>query len=117
MLFKVNIPANIIAKRSLCRHEGMELNLNILTSIYYKMAGAENDYPVLAESEGIKIKTEKMVVDKLYHCIYDNKVFLFYKDEESLLHCYEVQNPEAVKEIEQNPSQINTILRKRANIN
>ncbi len=95
----------------------MELNLNILTSIYYKMAGAENDYPVLAESEGIKIKTEKMVVDKLYHCIYENKVFLFYKDEESLLHCYEVENPEAVKEIEQNPSQLNTILRKRANIN
>ena len=95
----------------------MELNLNIHPGIYYKMAGADNDYPVLAESEGIKIKTEKMVVDKLYHCIYDNKVFLFYKDEESLLHCYEVQNPEAVKEIEQNPSQINTILRKRANIN
>jgi hypothetical protein len=117
VLFKVNIPANIIAKSSLCRHEGMELNLNIHPSIYYKMAGADNDYPVLAESEGIKIKTEKMVVDKLYHCIYDNKVFLFYKDEESLLHCYEVQNPEAVKEIEQNPSQINSILQKRANIN
>ena len=41
------------------------------------MAGADNDYPVLAESEGIKIKTEKIVIDKLYHCIYDNKVFLF----------------------------------------
>ena len=95
----------------------MELNLNIYSSVYYEMAGADDDYPVLAESEGIKIKTEKMVVDKLYHCIYDNKVFLFYKDEESLLHCYEVQNPEAVKEIEQNPSQINSILQKRANIN
>ena len=54
---------------------------------------------------------------ELHHCIYDNKVFLFYKDEESLLHCYEVQNPEAVKEIEQNPSQIDSILQKRANIN
>jgi hypothetical protein len=82
VLFKVNTPANIIAKSSLSRHEGMEFNLNIYPSIYYKMAGADNDYPVLAESEGIKIKTEKMVVDKLYHCIYDNKVFLFYKDEE-----------------------------------
>jgi hypothetical protein len=94
----------------------MEVNLNIHPSIYSKMAGTDNDYPVLAENEGIKIKTEKMVVDKLYHCIYDNKVFLFYIDEESLLHCYEVQNPEAVKEIEQNPSQIDTILRKRASI-
>jgi hypothetical protein len=81
------------------------------------MASANNDYPVLAESEGIKIKTEKMVTDKLYHCIYDNKVFLFYKDEESLLHCYEVQNPEAVKEIAQNPSELDRILRKCADIN
>ncbi|HZB80456.1 MAG TPA: hypothetical protein VE264_04185 [Nitrososphaera sp.] len=81
------------------------------------MAAADNDYPVRAESEGIKIKTEKMVTDKLYHCIYDDKVFLFYKDEESLLHCYEVQNPEAVKEIAQNPSELDRILRKRANIN
>jgi hypothetical protein len=80
------------------------------------MEEAENDYPVLAESEGIKIKTEKMVIDKLYHCIYDNKVFLFYKDEESLLHCYEVENPEAVKEIAQNPSELDSILRKRASI-
>jgi hypothetical protein len=81
------------------------------------MEEADNDYPVLAESEGIKIKTEKMVIDKLYHCIYDNKVFLFYKDEESLLHCYEVENPEAVKEIAQNPSELDNILRKRASIN
>ena len=81
------------------------------------MEEADNDYPVLAESEGIKIKTEKMVIDKLYHCIYDNKVFLFYKDEESLLHCYEVENPEAVKEITQNPSELYSILRKRASIN
>jgi hypothetical protein len=81
------------------------------------MEESDNDYPVLAEGEGIKIKTEKMVIDKLYHCIYDNKVFLFYKDEESLLHCYEVENPEAVKEIAQNPSELYSILRKRASIN
>ncbi len=81
------------------------------------MAAVDDDYPVLAESEGIKIKTEKMVIDKLYYCIYDNKVFLFYKDEESLLHCYEVQNPEAVKEIAQNPSELYRILRERATIN
>jgi hypothetical protein len=81
------------------------------------MEESDNDYPVLAESEGIKIKTEKMVIDKLYHCIYDNKVFLFYKDEESLLHCYEVENPEAVKEIAQNPSELYSILRKCASIN
>jgi hypothetical protein len=81
------------------------------------MVAADNDYPILAESEGIKIKTEKMVVDRLYHCIYENKVFLFYKDEESLLHCYEIQNPEAVQEIAQNPSELDSILRKYAGTN
>jgi hypothetical protein len=81
------------------------------------MASADNDYPILAESEGIKIKTEKMVVDRLYHCIYENKVFLFYKDEESLLHCYEIQNPEAVQEIAQNPSELDSVLRKYAGTN
>jgi hypothetical protein len=80
------------------------------------VAPGDDGYPVLPEREGIKIKTDKMIVDKLYHCIYDNKVFLFYKDEESLLHCYEVENPETVKEIVQNPSQLDSILRRRANI-
>ena len=78
------------------------------------MAGADNDYPVLAESEGIKIKTEKMVVDKLYHCIYDNKVFLFYKDDQSLLHCYEIQHPDAVREIAEKPSELHSILQRYA---
>jgi hypothetical protein len=71
-----------------------------------------DDYPVVAGQEGIKLKTEKMVMDQLYHCIYDNKVFLFYKDEDGLLHCYEVENPDAVREIAANPSEIENILKK-----
>ena len=81
------------------------------------MAAIDKDYPVLAENDGIKIKTEKMVIDKLYHCIFENKVFLFYKDEESLLHCYEIQNPDVVKEISQKPSDLDNILKRHANIN
>jgi len=73
---------------------------------------AGDDYPVVAGQEGIKLKTEKMVIDQLYHCIYDNKVFLFYKDEEGLLHCYEVENLDAVREIAANPSEIEDILKK-----
>lgn len=76
---------------------------------------AGDDYPVVLGQDGIKLKTEKMTIDQLYHCIYDNKVFLFYKDEESLLHCYEVGDPEAVKEITQNPSELENILKKYAN--
>ena len=76
------------------------------------MAG--DDYPVAANEEGIKLKTEKMVPDQLYHIVHEDKVFLFYKDEESLLHCYEVENPDAVKEIAENPSQLESILKKYA---
>jgi hypothetical protein len=73
---------------------------------------AGDDYPVVAGQDGIKLKTEKMIADQLYHCVYDGKVFLFYKDEEGLLHCYEVENPDAVKEITANPSEIENILKK-----
>ena len=75
---------------------------------------AADDYPVKVEPEGIKLKTEKMVIDRLYHCIFENKVFLFYKDDAELLHCYEVENAAAAKEIAENPSSIETILKKYA---
>ena len=70
------------------------------------------EYPVIVESDGIKLKPEIMNIDQLYHCIFDDKVFLFYKDEQELLHCYEVEDPTAVKEISSNPSDIENILRK-----
>jgi hypothetical protein len=75
---------------------------------------AGDDYPVAASPDGIKLKTEKMVADKMYHCIYDSKVFLFYKDEEGLLHCYEVEDHNAVREITANPSEIENVLKKYA---
>ena len=75
---------------------------------------AGDDYPVVAGQDGIKLKTEKMVTDQLYHCMYDGKVFLFYRDEEGLLHCYEVENPDAAREIAANPSEVESILKKYA---
>jgi hypothetical protein len=78
------------------------------------MPTIEDDYPVVAGQDGIKIKTEKMTTDELYHCIYDNKVFLFYKDEQSLLHCYEVEHPDAVREIAEKPSELHSILKRYA---
>ena len=78
------------------------------------MSAIDNDYPVAAERDGIKIKTERMIIDKLYHCIYDNKVFLFYKDDQSLLHCYEVQNPDVVREIAEKPYELHSILKRYA---
>jgi hypothetical protein len=74
------------------------------------------EYPVTVQSDGIKLKPEKMIVNQLYHCLFEDKVFLFYKDEEELLHCYEVENADAVREISANPSDIETILKKYSQI-
>ena len=59
------------------------------------------DYPVSAEPEGVKIKPEKMEMDKLYHCIFKDKVLLFYKDQNELLNCYEIEEKELVDSIKQ----------------
>ncbi len=72
------------------------------------------EYPIIVEKDGIKIKTEEMTVDKMYHCIYDRKVYIFYKDEESLTHCYEVDDPLVVQEIVNNPDNLEDILLKHS---
>ena len=59
------------------------------------------DYPVLIEKDGIKLKTEQMEVDKLYYCIYQDKVMLFFKDKNDLLNCYEIEEKEIVEEVKQ----------------
>lgn len=73
-----------------------------------------DDYPLVTNDGGIKIKTDKMETEKLYHCVYENKVYIFFKDEMELLHCYEVEDPEAVKEIAANPVEIEAILKRLA---
>jgi hypothetical protein len=69
------------------------------------------DYPVTAQADGIKLQPEKMVIDQLYHCIFEEKVFLFYKDQDELLHCYEVQEPSVTKKISESPDDIEDILK------
>lgn len=71
-------------------------------------------YPIIVEKDGIKIKPEEMTVDKMYHCIYDRKVYIFYKDEENLTHCYEVDDPLVVQEIVNNPDNLEDILLKHS---
>ena len=57
------------------------------------------DYPLVAENDGIKIKPEKMTVEKLYHCLYKDKVILVFKDEQKFLNCYEIEEKELVDSI------------------
>ena len=71
------------------------------------------DYPVITEPEGVKIKPEKMEIDKLYHCIYKDRVLLFFKDQNEMLNCYEIDEKELVDSIKQSPpSDVENILQK-----
>ncbi|MDE1762644.1 MAG: hypothetical protein KGH88_00160 [Thaumarchaeota archaeon] len=71
------------------------------------------DYPILIEKEGIKLQTEKMQVDKLYYCVYQDKVMLFFKDKNDLLNCYEIEEKEIVDEVKQSmPEDIEKTLEK-----
>ena len=63
------------------------------------------DYPIVVEPEGVKIKSEKMEVDKMYYCIYQEKILLFYKEQNEMLNCYEIEEKDIVKEVRQSKSE------------
>ncbi|MDE1770148.1 MAG: hypothetical protein KGI28_06310 [Thaumarchaeota archaeon] len=71
------------------------------------------DYPILVEADGVKIKAEKMEIDKLYYCIYKEKILLFYKEKNEMLNCYEITEKDVVDEVKQAQSEdIENILQK-----
>ena len=57
------------------------------------------EYPVSADEKGVNLKPEKMEKEKLYHCIFKNKVMLFFKDSQDVLNCYEVEEEDLVNKI------------------
>jgi len=57
------------------------------------------DYPVSADENGVNLKPEKMEKEKLYHCIFKNKVFLIFKDSQGVLNCYEIEQKDLVEQI------------------
>ena len=56
-------------------------------------------YPLVAEKDGIKIKPQFMEDEKLYHCIFQNKVMLVFKDHNEILNCYEIEDEEIVSKV------------------
>jgi len=62
------------------------------------------DYPVVAEPEGVKLKPELMEIEKLYYCIFQDKVMLFFKDQNELLNCYEIEDKEIVETVKKSSS-------------
>jgi hypothetical protein len=58
----------------------------------------------------IKINPDIMIIEKLYPIIYDNSIFLFYKDENELINCYEITDKSTVEKAMLNPDKIIEIL-------
>ncbi len=59
--------------------------------------------PVESRKEGIIIRNELIEKDKIYTCIHEGRVFLFFKNELGLLNCYEVQDEDVANKIKANP--------------
>jgi hypothetical protein len=75
----------------------------------------ENNPIEIDKENKIKIKPELMLEEKLYPFIYESSVFLFFKDENELIHCYEISNKEVKDNILKNPDKILEILEKENN--
>jgi len=56
-------------------------------------------YPLSSEKDGIKIKPDKMQPETLYHCIFQNKIMLVFKDHNEILNCYEIDEDEIVSKV------------------
>ena len=71
----------------------------------------EMPYPLSSENDGIKIQPDKMQPETLYHCVFQNKVMLVYKDQNEILNCYEIDDNEIVSRVkEANNTDIEKIL-------
>ncbi len=56
-------------------------------------------YPLSTNPDGVKIMPEQMEKEKLYHCVFKDKVLLIYKDDEDLLNCYEIEEKDLVEKV------------------
>ncbi len=63
------------------------------------MKTLNEDYPLIVKEDGIVVKTKIMEIDKIYYCVYGRRTFLFFKDENELVNCYEVEDKEVAEAI------------------
>ena len=54
---------------------------------------------ITVDEEGPKINPDLMEPNRIYHCIYRDKVLLFFVDEQKFLNCYEIEEPDLVEKI------------------
>ena len=69
------------------------------------------DSAIEVNDEGVKINPEIMENEKFYHCIFNDKVILVFKDHQEFLNCFEIEEKEIVEQIKSsNDVNINSIL-------
>ena len=67
--------------------------------------------PLVANNDGVNVKPELMEKEKLYYCIFNEKIILAYKDQQEFLNCYEIEETDLVQKIKSNVDQdIDSIL-------
>ena len=54
---------------------------------------------VSVNDDGVNLNPELMEKEKLYHCIFKDKIILVFKDHQEFLNCFEIEEPEIVKKI------------------
>ena len=57
------------------------------------------DNPIEVNADGVKLKPEIMETEKLYHCIFKEKVILVFKDHQEFFNCFEIEEKEIVDKI------------------
>ena len=58
-------------------------------------------HPLSTNDEGVNIKPELMEKEKLYHCVFKNKILLLFKDSQDFLNCYEIEEEPLVNQIKE----------------
>ncbi len=54
---------------------------------------------ISVNDDGVKFKPEIMEKEKLYHCVFKEKIILVYKDHQDFLNCFEIEESEIVNKI------------------
>ena len=63
------------------------------------MTMSSMDYPISSNSDGVNIRPELMEKEKLYYCIFKDKIILVFKDIQDNLNCYEIEESDLVNKI------------------
>ncbi len=53
--------------------------------------------PVTVNEGGVNLKPDLMEKERLYHCFFQDRLMLFFKDARDFLNCYEIEEKEIVE--------------------